>query len=179
MGVDTRAFSVATAAKQDEMIWLSVAEAEELSLANNGAEPPTAEIKTQQMMPYLRLEQVRAGGYPRILLMCAKGELFMMAGIVNSPDSVDFMSATHVRSYILIDEHRDFEAGPGGARGEDSVLWLERNVSAEQAARILRANRLEIWVEGGGAVGLQGIMNLRPVKAQLRTYVSDCRASSR
>ncbi len=82
--------------------------------------------------------------YPRILIMCAKGELFMMAGIVNSPENVEFMTATHVRSYILIDEYRDFEAGPGGARGEDSVIWLERNVSAAQAERLLRATRLEI-----------------------------------
>jgi hypothetical protein len=179
MGVDARAFSVAAAAKQNEMIWLSVADAEQLNLVDNGAEPPTAEIKTQQMLPYLRLEQVRAGGYPRILLTCAEGELFMMAGIVNSPDNVEFMSAAHVRSYILLDGHRDFEAGPGGARGEDSVIWLERSVSPDQAERILRANRLEIWVEGGGAVGLQGIMNLGPVKAQVQTYVSDCRASGR
>lgn len=82
MGVDANAFSMSTLAKSNNMVWLSAEEADNLGLANNGVQPTTAEIKTINMQPYLRLDQLRSAGHARVIFLCGKAGMVMMAGIV-------------------------------------------------------------------------------------------------
>lgn len=174
MGVDAKAFSLAATAGAEEMVWLAPADAEALGLANNGAQPPTAEIKTIDMVPYLRLEQKRAKGQARVLLMCDAGKPHIMAGVVATPDEAAFHGAISKRSYLELDGAEALVAGPGGAKAEDSVLWLSRSLDNSTARKLLRANMLDIWTEGGGAVRWGGSLDLRLVRQKIASYLSDC-----
>lgn len=179
MGVDANAFSVSILADPDDMVWLSEKDAESLAFANNGVQPTTAEIKTVDMRPYLRLDQVRKAGHARVLLVCGTEGLAMMAGIVSNKEDAAFNSAISKRSYIELDGVEALVEGPGATVHEDETLWLERGLDRSTLARLLAANQLDIWTEGGGAVRFGAMLDLRPVKTKLRTYVTDCQSSNR
>ena len=179
MGVDANAFSVSTLADADDMVWLSSEDAENLGFANNGVQPTTAEIKTIDMQPYLRLDQVRSAGHARVILLCGTGGMAMMAGIIANKDEASFNSSISQRSYIELDGVEALVQGPGATVVEDDTLWLERGLDSQALAKVLSANQLDIWTEGGGAVRFGAMLDLRPVKSKLRAFVSDCQNSQR
>jgi hypothetical protein len=177
MGADASAFAVATTAGSSQMVWLSPSDAEALGLANNGAEPTTAEIKTMEMTPYLRIEQKRARGQARVLVMCEDRKPTMLAGVVASPEEAAFHASMSKRSYVELDGEEALVEAAGGAAAQDSVLWLDRKIDPPTARKLLRTKLLDIWTEGGGGLRWGGSVDLRPVRQKLASYLSDCAAS--
>lgn len=180
MGVDANAFAAAAVTRSEEMLWLSPEEAESLRLANNGNQVTTAEIRTVDMIPYLRLEQIRQWHWSRVLILCGTRGPVMMAGIVSSADEVPMLAASAVRSYLEVDGAELLvRQGTNDLRPEDGVLWLDRLLDAATAARIARATRLDYWVDGGGALRWGSMMDLRPVRQRLTAFLNDCYGSRR
>ena len=178
MGVDATAFAAAAAARSNEMFWLSPEDAESLRLANNGNEITTAEIRTVDMVPYLRLEQIRQWHWSRVLILCGERGPVMMAGIVSEPDEVRMLAVMTV-AHLEVDGAELLVSRALPREEEDGVLWIDRALDAGAVARILRASRLDFWAEGGGAVRWGGMMDLRPVRDRLANFVSDCISSRR
>lgn len=176
MGVDALAFSVSTQAGAEEMVWLSEADATDLGFANNGVQPTWAELKMSGMRPYLKIEQERREGHGRVLFLCGDGQLHIMAGVVTDPDQSAFHSSISVRSYIELDGQEFLVKRAGGTSATDSVLWLERELDLRTVQAMLRASKLDIWTEGGGAVRWGGGVDLAPVRQKIREYAVACLA---
>jgi len=177
MGIDTNAFSISTIARSNDMVWLDANDAEALGLANNGALPTTAEIRTIGMQPYLRLEQIRRQGSARVLLTCSRDYMDLKAGAVATAKEAGFHSAISVRSYIELDGAKVLIEGMGGTQVHGDVLWLQRQLNDAVLAKLLRSKELGIWTEGGGAVRWGALIELRSVRTKVAAFVADCRKS--
>jgi len=70
MGVDALAFSVSSKAGPDEMFWLTAEDALRLKFSNNGEGPARSELKLQDNITYLKIEQDRADATGRFLFYC-------------------------------------------------------------------------------------------------------------
>lgn len=176
MGVDGRAFSLAATASPNEVVWVSRSDAIALHLANNGAAPTTAEIKTIEMYPYLRLEQIRKRGNIRVLLVCGTKGIVVQAGVVATPKEVAMNAGISKRSYLEFDGAERFVKGIGGTGAENSVLWIVRGMSLEDASQFGRAKELGVWTEGGGEVRWGGYLDLSNVQTRIKEFLDDCRA---
>ena len=103
----------------------------------------------------------------------------MMAGIVANRDEVAMNSSISQRSYVELDNVEALVAGPGATVVEDDTLWIERGLDTATLNKMLAARELDIWTEGGGAVRFGAMLDLKPVKTKLRTFVADCQSSRR
>jgi hypothetical protein len=180
MGVDTEAFSVASATNPDGVAWLTAQEAEELHLANNGAGPTTAEVKVVEMQPYLRLNQDKYTGTIRALFNCGKRGIVLQAGIITDPEQSKSLAAPdwQKRSYVEFD-HREALVvyGSSGTKAQDSAVWLVRGLTRKDVADLLRADELGVWIDGFGAVRGGGTIDLKPVRSAMANYFKQCLAN--
>lgn len=176
MGVDGRAFSVAATASPDDIVWITPSRARSLRLTNGGELPTTAEIKTIDMTPYLKVEQVRRNSDVRILFLCGTKGVVIQAGIVSTPDESGMNAEISKRSYIEFDGNETLVEGAGAAKAEGSVLWLVRGMTVGTAMQFGRATEMGVWTEGGGAFRWGGYLKLSGVHEQINKYLDDCRA---
>ncbi|WP_162789140.1 hypothetical protein [Sphingomonas sediminicola] len=180
MGVDAKAFVIASATSASGIRWLTPSEAQELGLVNNGVQPTSAEVRIVRLHPYLRLNQDKSSGTIRALFTCGKGTLLLQAGIVTDPEqSALFGDARwQKRSYLEIDGRETAVVnGPAGAKPEDSAVWLFRVLDSKQAADLLKASELGVWIDGFGAVRAGGSMDLKPVRSEIADYFKQCLSS--
>ena len=180
MGVDAKAFSVASASSPDEIIWLTAADAKALHFTYTGVSPTTAEVRIADMRPFLRLDQQKPGVELRILILCWNKNLSMQAGIVTDPQGARNLADKEwlKRSYLEIDGHEAWVVnGTSGAMPNDSTVWLERALTKQQADALLTAKDIGIWLDGFGAVRAGGTMDLRRVHDVMRNYFTQCYAS--
>ena len=166
------------------MVWLSADDAKTLGFADNGVSPPTAEIKLSGQTPYLKLEQAFPDVGTRLLLICAKGELLAMGGIVTTPEATKERLgelAPSARTYLEFDDAEELvEDGRGGLSAEGSVLFLDRKLDTAHAKQLLKTKSLGIWTESGESVLRWGTyIDLQPVRAQILEFMANCSAPSR
>lgn len=175
MGVDASAFALSTVAKSDEMVWLSVRDAERLGFANNGRSPTTAEIKLAGRDAYLRLEQTQDDATSRVILFCDGRRLLVSAGIVTDPETSRNRAEVVTRSYIEIDG-KPIQAmeGRSGVEAQDSVLWVRRALDAEGLRRLVSASELDTWTENGSAFRWGAQMDVSKVRPQIVSFVRNC-----
>lgn len=176
MGVDSSAFVIASKAPSDTMTWLLKDRAVELRLANQGAQPTTAEIKlADDMTPYLRLEQIKADGTARVLLLCGSRGIALAAGVVTDPEISLRREASAERSYLELDGVELLAmAGGSGVNARDSTLWWDRGIPFEFGSEIAKSNEIAMWLENGSNIRWGLEMDLRPVKSQLVSFTSNC-----
>ena len=179
MGVDARAFSLATTVSPNEIVWVTPTQALNLRLANNGTLPTTAEIKTIDMYPYLRLEQVGRHGDIKVMLICGKKGLMVQAGITASAEGVGMNAEISKRSYLEFDDVEALVEGAGAVKPENDVLWLIRGMPLTTARKFGTANKLGVWSEGGGAVRFGGYVSLAEVRDPINRYLDDCASFAR
>jgi hypothetical protein len=180
MGVDSEAFAVASVTNPSGITWLTPKEAEELGLANNGADPTTAEVKVVEMHPYLRLNQDKYSGTIRALFNCGRRGLVMQAGIITDPEQSKSLgdSQWQKRSYVEMDGREALIVnGAGGAKPNDSAVWLVRGLTRKDAADLLRTNELGVWIDGFGAVRAGGTIDLKAVRPAMTNYFTQCFAN--
>jgi hypothetical protein len=180
MGVDSEAFALASATNPSGITWLTAKEAEQLGLANNGVEPTTAEVKVVEMHPYLRLNQDKYSGTIRALFNCGRRGLVLQAGIITDPEQSKSIgdSTWQKRSYVELDGREALVVnGAGGAKPDDSAVWLIRGLTRRDAADLLRTNELGVWVDGFGAVRAGGTIDLKAVRPVMTNYFTQCFAN--
>ncbi len=176
MEVDPELLIYAAAAGRSEITWLDRPTAERLKLANNGTLATTAELRAEQMTPYLRLEQIHANGDMRLLLLCDAGRLHVMAGVVTDEDT------TAMRAEVATVSYLEFTNLPGSPRvradkvePSGSVLWINSTIDRADAARMLGTDEIAVWTENG-AMRFGQTMEIASVRAAIKDYVQDCQA---
>ncbi|WP_223532802.1 hypothetical protein [Pseudomonas sp. GL-RE-20] len=173
MGVNSRAFVIASLATKDDMIWITPSEAAALNLAHNGSEKTTAQIKLADGTPYLRLEQIRETATARILFLCDRGVILVRAGIVTTEDNTqELLSWNHAYYIELSDQSR--------LRGRSiipaqSTMWVDiEPITPLDRLAILKSDILDVWLESGGPVRRGAQMDITPVKAEIQDFFSNC-----
>ena len=175
MGVDAYAFTVASTARSNQMQWLSKEESAKLRFSTNGKESTTAELKLMGPNAYLRLEQVTDLVTSRVLLVCEEGQLYLSGGIVTTPELSSAKAAGATRNYLEFDADEVLPMpGTQGMRVVDSVLWIDRPLSALQINKLIRADLIGTWTENGGNFRWGAFMDVSKVKGKIRDYASNC-----
>jgi hypothetical protein len=175
MGVKPMAFVAASTTDSAQMLWLTSKDAEEVGLANNGILPTTAEIKLANGIPYLRLEQVQYNVTARVILTCYEHRYSILGGIVTNPDNAEWMSNWQHRAYLEFDNDEKYvKSGVGSSKASDSTLWIDRDVSVEDAHRLLTTKTLGMWVENGGPMRRGAMIDLVPVHDKIDYYLKNC-----
>ena len=180
MGVDARAFTLSTAADRSGMIWLPQSVALRLRFADNGEALPVAEIRMTNMQPYLRIQQDFHNVTTRVLFTCFERRLRIAYGVVTDEEGVETIMGLPSRSYLELD-FAEFMPMPGrtGIEGADSTVWIWRDLSPTALAQIVRANRLEGWVDGSGALRWGSRLDLPTVRGKIVEYAKQCAEVSR
>jgi hypothetical protein len=178
MGVDARSLAIASLTSKDAMSWLRRADAETVKLATNGSEPTTAEIKLSDGKPYLRLEQNFSDVTSRVLVLCNRREISLMAGIVTTEEFAREQIGFFGYSYLEFDSHIFGEiSGGSGAEVQGSVIWLSRDLDAASVKVLRSADNMGIWLHNKGAMRWGGQMELSGVRAKLVDFIDNCRAT--
>lgn len=176
MGIDGRAFAIASVTDFTEMAWLSGSEAETIGLVDNGVMPTTAEIKLAEGQPYLKLEQTYNDFTSRVLITCKDSDKQILAGIVTTPENSNEQIGYFGNSYLEFDgtEYR-LIADSKGADVEGSVIWLGRPLDAVGASLLRTSDTLGIWLHNGGPMRWGAYMNLKSVRPQIENFLRNCR----
>jgi len=175
MGVDAKAFSVATEAAPDGMIWLGQQQALALQFANDGKSLPVAEIKLNGLQPYLRVEQDLHDVMTRMLLVCDSGSLSIHYGIVTTPDLSAMHQGFATRSYLELDFQPAWVVeGDRGAEANGSVLWITRSLSINDVELIAQSRTLDGWVDGRSGMRFGTTLDMTTVQDEFRDYGRRC-----
>ena len=173
MGVNSRAFVIASQATKDDMIWISPSEAAALNLAYDGTEKATAEIKLVAGTPYLKLEQVQENATARILLLCESGIILVQAGIVTTEDNTKELSAWNRVYYIELSDKSRLQ-GKTLTPVKDTIWVGIDPITPGDRLAILKSDILDIWLENGGAFRRGAQMNITPIKVGIQNFFSNC-----
>lgn len=175
MGVDPKAFVVASTTRGDSIYWLTPDQAISLGLSNNGANPTVAEIKMVGAYPYLKLEQIHNNVTTRILFNCLNNQISLMAGIVTTPDLSRENRLGLARHYLETDSGELLVAqGQTGTLVIDSVLWLQRPPSNSDLLELLKTNQLGVWTENGGPMRWGATIDVRPARQKMDHFIRNC-----
>ncbi|MCF6346322.1 MAG: hypothetical protein L3J00_07625 [Thiomicrorhabdus sp.] len=179
MGVDSKVFVVASRARGDSMIWLSVADANFLGLSNNGTNPTTAEIKIFRAMAYLKLEQSRRDVLARVLLACKERKVTVNAGIVTTSELSIHKQSSLVRNYLETSSGELLSrSGSSGTSVSGSVLWIHREPESTELTKIIETDVLGIWTENGSNFRWGAVIDLQTVRVKIRDFAKNCMESA-
>ncbi|MFZ5744359.1 MAG: hypothetical protein ACOY7T_07750 [Pseudomonadota bacterium] len=175
MGIDGRTFVVAANAHSSEMAWLSTSDAEKLGIANNGVMPTTAEIKLSEGRPYLKLEQTYNNVTSRVLLLCNRGDLHLLGGIVTTPQRSEEQIRYNTISLLEFDQtpYQSLDKSRG-ASVEGSVIWIERRLDSTGQRLLLNSGQLGMWLHNNGAMRWGSYINLAQVRPKIQNFLDNC-----
>jgi len=183
MGIDERAFVVASTTNKNEMTWLTKAEALKLNFANNGKNETTSEIQlvpssTSGQKIYLRVEQERAEGTAKLLFYCVNDIMYLRGIILTNPESAIMHSQGSNRHYFELD-HNEFLAQKGkhGIRAKNSSVVFDRELSSTNIDSVLNSNVIGMWTENGSDFRWGIEIDIHPVKENIRAFMSTCKVS--
>ena len=183
MGIDERAFVVASNTNKDGMYWLTKAEALKLNFANNGKNTTTAEIKlihssTEGQKIYLKLEQARAEGTGKLLFYCENNAINVQGIIFTSAESAIQHSNSAMRHYFELDDGNFLvQKNKNGIAAKNSSISLYRKLSGADIDRILNSNKMNIWTENGSDFRWGIEIDIYPVKEKMREFMNSCKVS--
>lgn len=178
MGVDALAFSVSAQAGPDSIAWLSAEDALRLRFANNGTQDAIAELKLQDNITYLKIEQPRADISARFLFYCIKKQIVAFGGYVTTPEDSRNKWDWATRSFFMFDQdliqEERKDANPKNLNAAGSVVWLNRTLSRGNVQRLLRADSISAVIGGDGFMTYSATAALGHVRPQLKNYVKNC-----
>lgn len=175
MGVNSRAYQVASQAGSEDMVWLSPNQAEIIGIADNGTSPPTAITKIRDGYPYLRLEQEFNDVTSRVLIICSDGHHDILAGIVTTPEMsqewVDYFGTSYLyfdeEQYLPITESR-------GHAAEGSVIWLDRPLNDRGVSLLRNSDILGIWLNNGGPMQWGAHIEIGKLRREINDFLDNC-----
>lgn len=176
VGVDPQVFSLSSLIDHKGIAVLTLDDAVEFNLANQGAAPTTAEFRMAQQHAGLMLQQNRYDLTLRAFFVCLNSHLVMAASILDTPERVREEGRTMTGSYVEIDHVpllRQSEIEPLSAKGDG--FMVTRRLPPDIAARLLKADQLGLWISKSGSSRWGGPMDLRPVRNQLSDFIQDCK----
>lgn len=178
MGVDALAFSASTSVQPNDILWLSVADADRLHFSNNGVQPATAELKQVKGVTYLRVEQKYTNYSTRFIFNCAGRNLELMGGLVTNPQDAKAKYDWATHSFFTFDDQTIQTRRKGGSADGlnvvQSTIWVQRILSPAEIQKLLVSNTLTAWVGADGAVGYTAAADINPVRDKIRDFVNNC-----
>ncbi len=180
MGIDERAFVVASKTDKNSVTWLSKAEALKLNFANNGKTETTAEIKitygpNNKQYPYLRIEQERAGGIGKLLFYCKDHTMYVDGMILTNVENSIRQSQNSKRNYFELSDGMFLpQYGQNGIRADHGSLFISRKLSDMDIQKILNSNVMNMWTEDGGNFRWGLELDIYPVKEKMREFLTGC-----
>jgi len=178
MGVDARAFSISSLAGPDAMVWLSAEDAFRLSFSNNGIHDTVAELKLQNKMTYLKVEQANADFDGRFLFFCIKRQIIVMAGYVTTPEDARDKVDWATRSFLAIDrdtvQEKRKSDNPNGLTSEGSVVWVDRTLTRPEIQRLVNADSIGVGMGSDGYMTYSASADLSSVRDKVQNYVKNC-----
>lgn len=173
MGIDSRAFQIASQASRNAMIWITPAESAALNLAFDGVEKTTSEIKLVGSTPYLRLQQNREAATARIMFTCEKEAINLIAGIVTNEKNTSELALWNRSYYVELSDQTRFHGK--SLTPAQSAIWVQLDpLTAENRRAILRSDILNIWLENGGPFRRGAEMDITQVKAKIEDFFNNC-----
>ena len=178
MGVDPKAFVLASKTNRNQMRWLTQSEALDLNIANNGSNPTTVEIKLIGANPYLRLEQVLRDVTTRVIFGCFEKKLTILGGILTTNQLSLEKQAGLVRSYIGTNEGEiQSKNGQQGTTVVGNVLWVERLLTEAEIRKILNTKEIGVWTENGGPFRWGATLDTKNVRKKLDYFFRECNSN--
>lgn len=176
MGVDARAFVVSTLADRNDVVWLDPDTALRLRFANNGTNPPEAEIRLSGMQPYLRIEQEHHTGTTRVLIACEENnEIRIAYGNVTNPTNSAQIFDNAKRSYFEVDGYELLPAdGSSGLRIDESTVWIMRTLAPAKLVQFISSTTVFGWVDGYGAVRFGTRLDMPTIKEKIHNFALQC-----
>ena len=175
MGVDSRAFQLASQTASDDMTWISAQQAEEIGLADNGVFPPIAEIKLRDGYPYLKVEQTFNDVASRVLIMCLEGQFHILAGVVTTPEVSREQVGYFGISYLYFDDEQYLPMeSSSGHEAEGSVIWLNRPLNDRGIGLLRKSDFLGIWLNNGGPMQWGSYLHIGKVRSQINDFLDNC-----
>lgn len=178
MGVDPLAFSLSVGASPDEMFWLDSAQALELGLANNGRSPTVSELKQENKITYLKVEQDSPDGTGRFLFYCLNREIVLMAGMITTKENTQSTLEWATNSFLSFDNEVLLkirrEKDSQSMFGSKEALWASRTLSKPLLAKLIRSKEISVWFAADGMVAYGGRADIRKVKLNIQKFIQGC-----
>lgn len=178
MGVDALAFSASATAGPDEMFWLTADEAARLRFANNGEHATTSELKLQDNITYLKIEQEKSESTGRFLFYCLDKQIVLFAGMVTDPVNTKNVFEWATRSYLTVGNSRiqeeRKEANPKGLAASGSVVWVNRTLTRKETQQLHVSSSIGTWTAADGFMSHGSVVDIRAVKGSLQNFVANC-----
>lgn len=179
MGIDALAYSVSASAGPNEMIWLTPSDALRLKFSNNGKKQTIAEIKMENGITYLKIEQERIDALGRFLFNCIDGRVVVFAGMITTEENSRNKMEWATQSYLSIDgamiqrEKKGVHERSLVMNGQ--ALWVSRLLAESEIKSLLSAKEIGIWVASDGAMAYGAAAEISEVKEKLRHFLAQCR----
>ncbi len=178
MGIDALAFTLSTKAEPEAMAWLSPEDALTLQISNNGIQQVTVELKQNDGVVYLRLEQVRDGVIGRFLLGCDRGQLFLNGGhITNDKDAKNkaiwaTWSAIEIGNETVQNIRK--ENNPESLTSQGSAVWVSRVLSDSELKMLLNSNSIGLFFGADGMMAYGVTVNIKPAMSKIEDFLKNC-----
>ena len=178
MGVDALAFSASTLAGADNMLWLTVQDAEKLQLSNNGALPTTAELKQSKTNTYLKIEQQRRNGSGRLIFLCEKKKINLFGGLVADAEDANLKVGWATHSFLTFDNNQiQLEmktANPKSLKVIGDVSWVPRTLTNNDLNKLKDSNTITVGIGAYDAMAYTAIVDISKVKDKIGNFVNNC-----
>jgi hypothetical protein len=177
MGVDAKLFEMAAVTAKDEITIVPIPQAERLGVVNNGRLQATWGLTNQGGRVYLRGEQMTDSGNGKLLLLCSKGRVKVIAiyQVGNFIDKMTFGGRYSIRiDGNFIDVQLDEPHGVHN-KSVNASFWL----TPEIATRLLQAKRLGFAFYALNPDLFAGFeIDSTEAHAQIRDYMTFCRTQA-
>jgi hypothetical protein len=176
VGVDPEIFSLSSLVDHKGIAILTVEDAIDFNLANEGAAPTTAEFRFARQHTGLMLQQNRYDLTLRAFFTCINHHLVMVGSILDTPERVRDEGKTMIGSYVELDHEAMLrQSGIEPLSLYKDGFIVTRVITPEIGVRLLKTDQLGLWISKSGASRWGGPMDLRPVRHQLGDFIQDCK----
>lgn len=179
MGVDALAFSVSSMAAPDTMAWLTPEDAARLRFATNGSQETISELKLQDGVTYLKIEQEHSRITGRIIFSCINKQLSLLGGYVSNPEEAKNKLDWATRSALILDGKTFREerkgASPKGIVAAGSVLWVTRALSRSESYLFVNGKSIGVMIGSDGFLTYEVSVSLNSAaKDKLLNFAKNC-----
>ncbi|PUA17811.1 hypothetical protein [Glaciimonas sp. PCH181] len=178
MGVDAFAFSAASFVGKENMLWLTVEDAEKLQFANDGAFPTTAELKQSKTDTYLKVEQRRINGTARLLFFCNNKHIALTGGLVTTEEDAKNKDDWATRTYLNFDNNtiqlETRTKNPKGFNVSGSVAWVTRTLTGNDLNKLMSSKLITVGIGSDGAMAYVGNADITKVKDKIGNFINNC-----
>lgn len=178
MGVDALAFSASSKAGPEEMLWLGADDATRLKFSNNGEHATSSELKLQDNITYLKIEQERSDATGRFLFYCLNKQIVLFGGMVTDPENSKNKFDWATKSYFTLGRNSMQEErkinNPKGITASGSVIWVNRTLRRNEVQELLASNSIGTWVASDGFMSYGALATISNVKSSIQNFISNC-----